>query len=145
MSKSAEYMKRYRSGKAGGGGKVGSGAGGNNITVADRALNKLNAPINAEKAGANYRSLPQALKDNIDKNLTPTQNFQDAVKNGNPNNMTDVWSAGLRGIKEKRTVITSYKDGKIEYTVKQKNKILFRTDSKERVANQIAQFYNKYI
>lgn len=133
------------SSKAGGGGKVGSGAGGNNITVADRTLNKLNAPINAEKAGANYRSLPQALKDNIDKNLTPTQNFQDAVKNGNPNNMTDVWSAGLRGIKEKRTVITSYKDGKIEYTVKQKNKILFRTDSKERVANQIAQFYNKYI
>ena len=130
------------SSKAGGGGKVGSGAGGNNM----KALNKLNAPINAEKAGANYRSLPQALKDNIiDKNLTPTQNFQDAVKNGNPNNMTDVWSAGLRGIKEKRTVITSYKDGKIEYTVKQKNKILFRADSKERVANQIAQFYNKYI
>ena len=124
----------------------GSGtAGGNNITVADRALNKLNAPINAEKAGTNYRSLPQAFKNNIDKNLTPTQNFQDAVKNGNPNNMTDEWSAGLRGVKEKRTVITSYKDGKIEYTVKQKNKILFRTDSKERVANQIAQFYNKYI
>ena len=123
-----------------GGSKAGSGG-----AMQKRAIQKMQSPVNANKAGVNFQSLPQSYKNNINENLIPTQDFIEAIKNGNPNNMTEEWSAGLRGIKEKRTVITSYKNGKIEYTVKQRNKILVRTDSKERVANQIAQFYNKYI
>lgn len=42
----------------------------------------------------------------------------------------------------KRKVITEYVDGKIRYTVKNKNKILLRTNSKEQAANKIAEFYN---
>ena len=34
-------------------------------------------------------------------------------------------------------------DGKINYTVKEKNKILLKTADKNKVANKIAQYYNE--
>lgn len=125
---------------AGGIGRV-SGAG----SVADRAISQAMSPLKDDKTGANFKSLPYAFKENIRKNLVISETFQEAIRNGNPNKMTEEWTAGLRGISDKRKVIIGFSDGKIQYTVKKGNKILLKTNSKEQTANKIAQFYNDHL
>ena len=104
-------------------------------------LEKAQRPIDATKTGENYRKLPTTFQRNIEKNLQPSEAFKDYATSKNP--VEDEWTVGLKGIKRKRKVITSIKDGKINYTVKEKNKILLKTTDKNKVANKVAQYYNE--
>ena len=98
-------------------------------------------PIDASRTGENYRKLPATFQRNIEKNLQPSDVFKELATSKNP--AEDEWTVGLKGIKRKQKVITSIKDGKINYTVKEKNKILLKTTDKNKVANKVAQYYNE--
>lgn len=124
----------------GGRGSSSGKSGGAQIAI-DSALK----PLNDDRTGANFKALPTYFKNNIRNNLVISDAFQEEIRKGNPNNMTEEWTAGLRGVKDKRKVIIGFSGGKIEYTVKKGNKILLKTNSKEQTANKIAQFYNEHI
>ena len=104
-------------------------------------LEKAQQSIDAAKTGENYRKLPSTFQRNIEKNLQPSEVFKELATSKNP--AEDEWTVGLKGIKRKQKVITSIKDGKINYTVKEKNKILLKTTDKNKVANKVAQYYNE--
>lgn len=116
-------------------GKGGTGSGGG-LTIGS---------INANSAGANFRKLPQVFKDNIEKQMRPGDLVVHNWQNGNRNNMTTEWTAGLTGVKDKRKVIMSYDGSKITYTIKNKNKIELKTTNRNQAANKIAEFYNQHI
>ena len=118
---------------------------GNAKGTPETAINSLLAPLNVDKTGANFKSLPQYLQSNIEKNITISDDFKDAIRNGNPYNMNEEWTAGFKGVKDKRKVIFTYEDGKINYTVKKGNKVLLKTTNKEQLANKVAQFYNELL
>ena len=115
------------------------------MNTLEKAIEKALQPIQAEKAGANYQKLPLRYQTMINQNLILT----DVMKNyllenpANPHKINDEWNTAIG--KDKRKVITEYIDGKMYYTVKKGNKIMFRTNSKEQVANKIAEFYNEYL
>ena len=104
-----------------------------------KALAKSMKDIDEKKAGATYRNLSESLKRSINVNLMPSKEFRDGVSNGV--SLSDEWRTSVKGFGA-RKVITEAKNGKIEYTVKNRNKILLKTNDKNRVANQIAQFYS---
>lgn len=97
------------------------------------------------KAGATYQSLPDAFKDSIKDNLTPSAALQNYIETGKGKQITDEWNAGLRGVKEKRKVLTKWENSRLLYTVKQGNKILLKDGKAEQAANQVALFYKKYL
>lgn len=101
--------------------------------------------IDGMKAGANFRKLPQAFKNNIEKQLKPSQTVINLWRNGNKNNATDEWEIGIRGVKEKQKAVMSLEKGKVTYTIKRRNKILLRTTNRNQAANKIAEYYNTYL
>lgn len=101
--------------------------------------------IDGMKAGANFRKLPQAFKNNIEEQLKPSRTIMNLWKNGNKNNATDEWTVGIRGVKEKQKVIMSLEKGKVTYTIKRRNKILLKTTNRNQTANKIAEYYNTYL
>ena len=107
----------------------------------DALISKANRQIDQSKTGESFRKISNALRDNIQKNLVLSKAMEDDIKNGGRHGITDEWTTGLSRDTAKIKVITKAVDGKIEYTIKQKNKILLRTGSKEQVANKVAQFY----
>lgn len=118
------------------GGSSGSkgGGGGNSL------IKKGVAPVNAKAAGASFNGIPQSWQKSISDNLIMSDTMQKAIRNGN-SKISDEWETKFG--KEKRKVITEVKDGKLQYTVKNKNKIVLRTNNKNQVANKIAEFYKK--
>lgn len=110
-----------------------------------KALEKALRPLQPEKTGANYQKLPARYQAMIDRNLILTDTMKNYLLENplNPHNIDDEWNTAIG--KDKRKVITQYIDGKMHYTVKKGNKILLRTESKEQVANKIAEFYNEYL
>lgn len=120
-------------GRGGSSGK-GGGGGGNSL------IKKGIAPVNAKAAGAAFNSIPKSYQTSISDILTMSDVMQEAIRNGN-SNISDEWETKFG--KEKRKVITEVKDGKLQYTVKNKNKIVLRTNNKNQVANKIAEFYKK--
>lgn len=119
---------------------AGSKAGAKNSIKED-----FTVKLDTTKIGANFDKLPGYLKTNIEKNITPSPALIDMVKGKIDANISDEWTPGLRGIKEKRKVITEFKNGKFIYTVKNGNKILLKNGTIEQAANHVAMFYNKYI
>ena len=117
------------------GSSSGSGGGGGNSLI-----KKGIAPVNAKAAGVAFNSIPKSYQTSISDNLTMSDVMQGAIRNGN-SKISDEWETKFG--KEKRKVITEVKDGKLQYTVKNKNKIVLRTDNKNQVANKIAEFYKK--
>lgn len=97
--------------------------------------------FDATKAGANYQSLPYDFQTNIVKNLSLSDAMRDNINSDKPVKMTDEWVTSLRGTREKRKVITEYRDGKLYYTVKSGNKILLKDGTVEQAVNQVATFY----
>lgn len=112
-----------------------SGGGGGNSLI-----KKGIAPVNAKAAGAAFNSIPKSYQTSISDNLIMSDVMQETIRNGN-SNISDEWETKFG--KEKRKVITEVKDGKLQYTVKNKNKIILRTNNKNQVANKIAEFYKK--
>lgn len=96
--------------------------------------------MNAKAAGAAFNSIPKSYQTSINDNLIMSDVMQGAIRNGN-SRISDEWETKFG--KEKRKVITEVKDGKLQYTVKNKNKIVLRTNNKNQVANKIAEFYKK--
>ena len=101
--------------------------------------------IDGMKAGANFRKLPQAFKNNIEEQLKPSQTVINLWKSGNKNNATDEWTVGIRGVKEKQKAVMSFEKGKVTYTIKRRNKILLKTTNRNQAANKIAEYYNTYL
>lgn len=97
------------------------------------------------KAGATYQSLPGYLQNSIKDNLKPSEQMQEYIREGRGTSLTDEWSAGLRGVKEKRKVITKYEDGRVTYTVKAGRSTIIKDGTVEQAANQVALFYKKYM
>ena len=95
--------------------------------------------LNFEKTGISFSKLSDILKYSINTNLKMSSNMKNDIKSGRKNKMTDEWTTG-RG-KNKIKVITDVKDGKVVYSIKQKNKYLKKDVSKEQVANGVAKFY----
>lgn len=67
------------------------------------------------------------------------------INSDRPVKMTDEWTIGLSGVREKRKVITTYENGRLFYTVKSGNKILLKDGTVEQAANQVALYYDKYL
>lgn len=121
---------------------MGRGRSGKGAALTGAALVSLaNAPINEAKTGASFRSLNQYLKENISRNLQLSKAMEDNLMSTRPVKMTDEWTTGFPGDKAKIKVITDVSSGRPEYTVRQRNKILLRTQSKDQAANKVAQFY----
>ena len=99
----------------------------------------------AGKVGKTFEKLPKLYQDNINKNLKMSDFMKNAIAKNRPHVETETWRVGLGGIKEKRSVTTDVINGKAVYTVKQGNKILRKNITKEQAANEIAQFYWKYL
>ena len=93
------------------------------------------------KVGKTFEKLPQHLKDDINKNLKMTDVMQQDINNGRKYKITDEWVTGFG--KNKRKVITDVVNGKVVYTVKDKNKIIKKNVTKSQCANAIADFYLK--
>ena len=115
------------SGKAKGGGGYG------------KALELAAKDIDETKTGASFRKLSSSLKRNIEVNLIPSKTLKDALQKGNTN-LEDTWRTSIKGVGA-RQVISKGVNGKIEYTVKNRNKILLKTTDKNKTANKIAEFY----
>lgn len=107
----------------------------------EKAIEKALKPINREKTGTNFKKLPVRYQNSIDENLMLSKEMQECLPQGSL--LTNEWTTTIG--KDRRKIITEYVDGKMQYTVKKGNKILLRTDSKEQVANKIAEFYNQYL
>ena len=105
-------------------------------------IQKANAPIDADKAGVNFRQLSPTFQQYIQRNMTLSNAMEQYVKNGDTN-LFDEWTVGFKGAKEKRKVLTSFDGKQIHYTMKDKNKILLKTTNKNQVANKVAEFLNK--
>lgn len=114
-------------------GKVGDGGG------YSKALELAAKDIDETKTGASFRKLSSSLKRNINVNLTPSKVLKDALQKGNTN-IEDTWRTSIKGVGA-RQVISKGVNGKIEYTVKNRNKILLKTTDKNKAANKIAEFY----
>lgn len=71
--------------------------------------------------------------------------MKDDIRNGRRHKIQDVWTAGISGVKEKRRVITDVVNGKVVYSVKNKNTFVRRNVTKEQAANEIARFYLEYL
>ena len=95
--------------------------------------------IDETKTGASFRKLSSSLKRNIEVNLIPSKTLKDALQKGNTN-IEDTWRTSIKGVGA-RQVISKGVNGKIEYTVKNRNKILLKTTDKNKTANKIAEFY----
>ena len=93
------------------------------------------------KVGKTFEKLPQHLKDSINENLKMTDAMQKDINNGRKHKITDEWVTGFG--KNKRKVITDVVNGKVVYTVKDKNKIIKKNVTKSQCANAIADFYLK--
>lgn len=132
MAKSRDYMAAYRAKK--------KAEGGGNNTL-EKAISKTQQPINEEKAGKAYQNLPKAFKDSIKRNLQLNDEEIRLLRDGEK--ITPEWQTGIRGAREKIKVFTNIDNGKVSYTIKQRNKILLKTDNKNRVANNVAQFYQE--
>lgn len=104
-----------------------------------KALELAAKGIDETKTGASFRKLSPSLKHNIDVNLTPSKVFKDALQKGNTN-IGDTWKTSVKGVGT-RQVISKGVNGKIEYVVKNRNKILLKTTDKNKTANKIAEFY----
>ena len=117
--------KGNRGGKRAGGGVIAMGT----------------SDLDYTKVGKTFEKLPQHLKDNINKNLKMSTAMQQDINNGRKNKMTDEWVTGFG--KNKRKVITDIVNGKVVYTVKDKNKIIKKNVTKPQCANAIADFYLK--
>ena len=97
------------------------------------------------KAGTTYQGLPFQLRANIRQNLQLSDAMRENINQKELVKMSDEWTAGLKGIKEKRKVITRYENGRLFYDVKSGNKYLLRDGTVEQAANQVAVYYKKYI
>ena len=104
-----------------------------------KALELAAKDIDETKTGASFRKLPSSLKRNIEVNLMPSKTLKDALQKGNTN-IDDTWRTSIKGVGA-RQVISKGVNGKIEYTVKNRNKILLKTTDKNKAANKIAEFY----
>lgn len=118
----------------------GRGSGSNMSGGSKSVIDKANAPIDANKAGASFRNLSPVMRYNIQENMKLSQVMQEAIADGKTN-ITDEWSTGLRGDRIKAKVVTAFDGKRINYTVKQGNKILLRSNDKNQTANKIAEFY----
>ena len=104
-----------------------------------KALELATKDIDETKTGASFRKLSSSLKRNIEVNLMPSKTLKDALQKGNTN-IDDTWRTSIKGVGA-RQVISKGVNGKIEYTVKNRNKILLKTTDKNKAANKIAEFY----
>ena len=104
-----------------------------------KALELAAKDIDETKTGASFRKLSSSLKRNIEVNLMPSKTLKDALQKGNTN-IDDTWRTSIKGFGA-RQVISKGVNGKIEYTVKNRNKILLKTTDKNKAANKIAEFY----
>ena len=121
-------------------GRPGAGGGGTRSARSwlEAELTKADAPIDPSKTGANFRSLPKAFQKNIEDNLKLSDTFKTYARAGTP--LQDEWTTSMRGVNGKRKVLTDLVNGRINYTVKDRNKILLQTTNKNQVANKIAEF-----
>lgn len=101
--------------------------------------------MNINKVGKTFTELPQSFKDNIIKNVTPSQELMAEVNNGYKHKITDEYTTKIRGAEDGRKIIISYNDNKYVYTVKNGRKIILKNGTMEQAANQIAMYYNKYL
>ena len=104
-----------------------------------KALELATKDIDETKTGASFRKLSSSLKRHININLIPSKALKDALQKGNTN-IEDIWMTSITGVGVRR-VISKGVNGKIEYTVKNRNKILLKTTDKNKAANKIAEFY----
>lgn len=115
----------------------GSSSGKAAVSTTESLISKANSEI--KTSGASWAKLSLSLRRSIEQNMQLSKPMADAIRNGEK--MADEWTTGFRGTKQKRKVITEVADGKIQYTLKDRNKIIMRTNDKGRVANKIAEFY----
>lgn len=101
--------------------------------------------LNINKVGKTFQALPQRFRDNITKNLTPSQAMVDDINNGYKYKMQDEFTTKLRDADESRKIIMAYDNNKIVYTIKNGRKTLLKNGTIEQAANQIAVYYNKYL
>lgn len=109
------------------------------------AITEGERDIKIKAAGVSFQNLPQNFRDNINTNLKMSDEMKDDIRNGRRHKIQDVWTAGISGVKEKRRVITDVVNGKVVYSVKNKNTFVRRNVTKEQAANEIARFYLEYL
>ena len=101
----------------------------------------FDAPLDVNKTGAIFKSLPAPFQQNIVRNLSLSDVMKKDIESGRRNKVSDEWTTGLSGSKAKMKVITEVEGKTIRYTAKQGNKVITRTNSKIVIANTIAKFY----
>ena len=104
-----------------------------------KALESATKDVDETKTGASFRKLSSSLKRNIEVNLMPSKTLKDALQKGNTN-IDDTWRTSIKGVGARQVILKGV-NGKIEYTVKNRNKILLKTTDKNKAANKIAEFY----
>ena len=104
-----------------------------------KALELAAKDIDETKTGASFRKLSSSLKRNIEVNLMPSKTLKYALQKGNTN-IDDTWRTSIKGVGARQVILKGV-NGKIEYTVKNRNKILLKTTDKNKAANKIAEFY----
>lgn len=124
-------------GSSGGKASASKKGGGGNIAV-EKAISNAEKDLNYSSVGASFSKLDKSLQNRINSNLKPTDTMKEYLRDGNLS-INDEWQTGFA--KNKITVISSYKDGQINFTIKKRNKILLRDADKKRAANNIAKFY----
>ena len=100
------------------------------------------ANLSVVSYGKSWDNAPANTKTKIQEGMKLSKEMQDSIGRGDKSPVFDVWNIQLKGSKEKRILNTKYVDGKIEYTLKAKNRILLKTTNKDQMANQIAGFLN---
>lgn len=115
----------------GGRGSTGGGTLGA-ITTGERDLN-------FQRVGASFSKLSPFLQNSINSNLKMSNIMKKDILNGRKHKTTDEWTTGIGNKKIK--VITDVVEGKVVYTIKERNKNLSKNVSKEQAANKVAQFY----
>ena len=109
--------------------------------IIDEAINSLDY----KKQGERFNSLTEYSKSRISQLLKMDKFLQEAahdyIEKGKKSHVrtTDTEELGGRKIK----IITDYNDGKLSYTLKERNKILNKNMTKTQCANQLAAHFKR--
>ena len=118
----------------------GIGLGSNMSWGSKSVIDKDNAPIDSNKAGASFKNLYPVMRYNTQENMKLSQVMREAIAD-DKTNITDEWRTGLRGDRVKAKVVTAFDGKRINYTVKQGNRIFLRSNDKNQTANKIVEFH----
>lgn len=93
MSKSAEYMKRYRSSKVGGGGGKGGSGATTNYSLSDGEIKKINDNVKSHSKSDNDRA-ERNTYNALQREKSVVENLDEYIRVGHIKSANDEWFQG---------------------------------------------------